>query len=183
MRTHALAAALGLMGLLGLAPSAGAMVVYAYTGNSYDSVAGGYTTSMQITGTILVPVRLGPNLTNQDVSAGVESYSFHDGLQTLAGQVPVAASFIFSTDQNGGIVTWSVDLSGSAGSISSSGPPLPVSDLIDSGSDLAGSFGQVTGAGSGANAQGLWAIVPEPSTAGLLALGLGLLVGSRRWGR
>jgi len=173
MRTLGLGLAIGLWGLLGLAPTAAALEIYTYTGNTYDSVSGSYTTSMRITGSIQTPVPLGPNLILQDVSAGILSYSFNDGLQTLAGGTPAAASFLFSTDAAGVIVDWTVQLSGSPGAIVSNGPPVPGSDIIDSGSGLGG-FGRVTGTGSGATAQGSWVhvFVPEPSTAGLLLLGL-----------
>ena len=72
---------------------------YTYVGNTFDTVLGAYTTSMNNTGGFSVPVQLTPNLpAGTDISAQVLSYSFNDGVQTLTESNSYIVQFSVGTN-------------------------------------------------------------------------------------
>lgn len=184
-------------GLLCAASAAHALATYEYDGQNFQSFVdaavppGSYDSSMRVTASVTLASPVAPN------SGGAITplaYSFDDGRQILteANSVPL---FEVQTDANGEWIYWELYVRGSSDSgviytvNSSDGQTLYVEDL--------GELGNVCSIAACANPEvgdmglrssndaadaGTWTLVPEPGTAGLLALGLAL-VGWRRGSR
>lgn len=108
---------IGLLGLLIALPTLAA--TYTYTGPFFNSFTNhttctlgtctDYSSAMHVTGSFSTATPLAPNLANSDISAAIASYSFNDGINTIASSNPNARISIFqvSTDNSGAIIpTW-----------------------------------------------------------------------------
>jgi hypothetical protein len=91
---------------------------YSYAGTTYDTISNNttctigncpatYTTAMRVTGSFTTAGPLAANLSNVDVSSLVTSYSYNDGINTIASGDPNARinDFHVSTDGSGAIVS------------------------------------------------------------------------------
>jgi hypothetical protein len=152
--------------------SAGASVVYNYTGTDFITVTGLYTTSDSVTGSVTLASPLGANFAiSQVIPIG---FTFNDGVQTIVDpSAGLSFQFFFGTDAAGNINFWQViveiDTLSSTDSIRTCSacfrPP-----------DASGDGGSVTGGGLAVefgNA-GVWTLassVPEPSTWAMMILG------------
>lgn len=94
-----------------------AATTYTYTGTNYLTVSGGYTTSMQITGSFTTASPLAANLSNARIGPSglnlVTSWSFNDGVQTLTNANSELLygnldAFDVSTDGLGNITAFSI---------------------------------------------------------------------------
>jgi hypothetical protein len=157
------------------APSfAWAGVLYQYDGNPFQSVAGRYTTSDSLSGTIEVASVLAPNLTNAAIT--LTDWSFSDGLKVFDATNSTSNSPMVSTDGVGRIVSWSIDFSNAQGAVMGTFNNGPV-DQIDQATD----FTDGNSLASNMNLPGNWRLVPEPSSGALGALSLTLLLGAHFW--
>jgi hypothetical protein len=112
-----------------IAPATWATATYSITTVNYGTVSAPptyYTTAMQVSGSFTMASRLAPNLTRVDVIGLVTAFSFADG----AGNVITQANAInphltFSTDSNGEITDYDVDLT-------VTGPPIQTIRLYTS---------------------------------------------------
>jgi hypothetical protein len=90
-----------------------AEVAYQYTSAFFDNVAGIYTTSDRLTGQFTTAAPLPANLSFQDISSLVTSFSFSDGHQTIS-ELDLGNFFVFdfyvSTDSAGEIADWRIQL-------------------------------------------------------------------------
>ena len=156
---------------------------YTYTGVNFDAASSPYTTAMSVSGSITLASPLAPNLVGADLLASLESWSFSNGVLTYSSDLPLVPNRLIevSTNAAGVIVDWVIALAPAAGSelILSCGSYVCSSlygSLFYFGVDyydFAGSQPGVVPSGSAhTNASGTWALVPEPSTALLLGLGL-----------
>jgi hypothetical protein len=92
-------------------PGLSAAVTYTYTGPNYSHVVpftsctvgtcANFTTSMNVQGSFTTSVPLPANLTSQDVSAQLLSYSFTDGLDTFTNTNPNSRIWFFSVSTDG----------------------------------------------------------------------------------
>jgi PEP-CTERM motif len=170
-RTRLITFVLGSMGLvLGLATSASASAIYAYTGNNYITTSGPYTTSMSINGTITLAAPLPGNLVEEDRSADIIALSFDDGVFVIDLSDVPTPFFLVTTDGAGSITGWALGMYYGIGGTQAIGtqnlvPPYasPVDQAyFNSGADR----------GLVESNPGSWALIPEPNTALLLAMGL-----------
>lgn len=90
----------------GASASAGAQnVTYDYTGQTFTSVAGSYTTADSLQGTFTIAGGLGDNLNDQSVTP--IAFSVTDGVQTLSSLNGAATDVLsFSTNAAGSITAW-----------------------------------------------------------------------------
>ncbi len=196
-----LASLLSCLVLAGSQASATAM--YVYQGENFTAIAddtppsGTYTTDMAISGFIEIATPLAPDLLPTDITADVISFSFSDGRTTFTSSSPgvIFALDQVQTDLNGEIWAW--DLRVSKGNALA--PPLffefqirstPIGDsaliaecpggapscnpregIFQDGASIDGGFFGTNGG---------WTLVPEPSSAMLLATGLTALAHRRR---
>ena len=177
----ALAAVLVLM-----AGGAQANTIYTYTGVNFDFASSPYTTAMSVSGSITLASPLAPNLVGHDLLASLASWSFSNGVQTYSSAVPPDdRQVIVSTDANGAIVDWSVWFGDPW--VQSCGTRMDTSTLglcTDHGTSVlydtacTPSTGNCYGASS--TNRGSWAVIPEPSTGLLVALGLTCLAAKGR---
>lgn len=186
LRVAAFVSLLSLLTLL-LAGSASAAAIYSYTGNPFsrfqdtEAIPGAYTTSNSVQGSFTVASELPANLNGVVVTPDVLGFSFTDGRQTFTDSTPLALEVIqVSTDAQGAIVAWQILLK-----TATSGPRNEIR-TVHFGSetrDRGEQFLTVGVADSGTSllAPGSWSVVPEPSTA--LLLGLGLAMASARRSR
>lgn len=176
--------------------AASAITEYGYSGNTYTNIVDNtpppgttYTTSMSVTGIFSVAVPLAANMALTDVTADVVSYTFDDGVNShTESNSIVLGAFNIATDGAGNISEWQIT--------TTTGPPLPTTGgpgdqrqliqtanvaglVLDRGilqectGGSLGTCGAVfSDVGQVTNQPGSWAIVPEPSSASLLALGL-----------
>jgi hypothetical protein len=87
-----------------LALPAFASATYTFTGPQFTTFTGiGYTPAMRVTGSFTTVVPLPPNMPNTNIAAQVTSYSFFDGVNTIASSDPnsVVLSFFATTDGAG----------------------------------------------------------------------------------
>jgi hypothetical protein len=169
------------------ASSAGAAVVYSYTGNNFTNVfAPGYTTSDKITGTLTLSSALPASLsilTNE--AALVLSYDFSDGVHSYTSPCCDSGSqttFDFSTDAGGHITNWDVTLEtddNHTGDLTTIGGASGLDQSLRGG---------VLG-GDNVGIPGVWSVqtlttgVPEPATWALFLLGFGATGWTLRRGR
>jgi hypothetical protein len=143
---------------------------YTYTGNDFTNVHSPYTTADSVTGSFTVASPLADGLSN--VSISPISFSFSDGHQTITNTTPgLTGGFIsFSTDANGDITQWDINLLVSAfpDIIETELIPSETIDLVQMRTPIA--FVE--------DDPGTWTsapTVPEPES--LVLLGTGLLGG------
>lgn len=162
---------------LGFASSAGAMATYVYEGSFFDTIedttppAGTYDTSMRVTGSFTITLNeLPPNLgASNDLTPFLTDLVLSDGRQTLALSDSDLLSFVIFTDADAAITSWVIRFSRSDAGLFSSVSTLSTSDtgIIALASNFnARDRGKVSGD------PGTWTLVPEPATAGLMALGI-----------
>jgi hypothetical protein len=164
--------ATGLAALLLWAPAiAQADAIYRYDGNPFQTVAGRYTTSDSLSGEIQVPSVLAANLSNAVVT--LDGWSFSDGLKIFTDANSTAETPRVGTDGAGRIVNWSFDFS-AGGAVMGTFNNGPI-DQIDQATD----FANGNSLASNGNVPGVWALVPEPSSAALAALSLTVLAMAR----
>ena len=172
-----------------------ASVVYAYTGNLFNSFTdpSSYDTSMSVTGTLTLAAPLDANLSQSVVMPS--SFSFNDGINTITDDFATHSFFEFSTDQAGEITSWVVLLR--QGSLVGAGE---IEDEIFS-RWVTGPVGQDDGniltcdefdeeffdctvvsfdTGASITQPGVWTVVPAPAALWLFGSGLLGLVGISR---
>ena len=173
------------LGLLAWITSpATADVIYQYTGNPFTTVASPYTTSDFVSGTIALSSILPPNLNQAPIQAN--AFSFSDGVQTLtSANLGLPTDSLVSTDGSGAIAGfWEFVFGGR-------NPEAPIIQTLNALQGMQGPVTQDEGRlgnlamgapiGANTNSPGVWTLVPEPSTALLLASGVvGLAVRRRR---
>jgi hypothetical protein len=147
-------------------------VVYKYTGNPFTTVTSPYTTSDFVSGTIQLPSVLPPNQT--EFSPTLDGYSFSDGVQDTFTQTnsQTTNTFDVNTDQNGRITNWNFDLVSFqlAGHINTDNN-IGLGQR-DEGDERAILYIRDAAMGEVDGNPGTWTLVPEPSTAFLLATGM-----------
>lgn len=145
--------------------SSATAVTYQYTGNPFTETAGPYTTADFVSGTIELSSVLPSNMSLGPIT--VNAYSFSDGVNTLTQTNSSLAQSSVSTNGNGVITDWSVEMLAPSGSqiSTNNGSSLTADDGLLPGIPPAG-FGQ------NSNNAGVWTLVPEPSTALLFATGV-----------
>ena len=180
---------------IGFAPAAVADSTYKYTGQPYDPNSPNFCngtyipvcSSIGVSATIVLANPLGDNLVNAPVSP--VSFTFSGGTDaftlTQATSLPIEL-LEFSTDSNGNIIGWGIQLATDSGANSGCTPgPLNFVCLgTYSNSNGAGDYSaydynhgtsnEVYGAGTNSVA-GSWALVTTPEPSSLVLLGSGLL--------
>jgi hypothetical protein len=87
-------------------------VTYVYTGNAFTTVNGPYTTADAITGSVTLDAPLGANLYAYEVPYwDIVSFDFTDGVEEFDEANKFYPYFGFSTDANGEIIRWFVNIS------------------------------------------------------------------------
>ena len=162
---------------MGFATASNATATSQYTGNSFSELAQSpYMTADFVTMTITLRDALGAN-TNLVIGDGnLITLSANDGVQTLdLNTASLTPNFLISTDAQGNIDQWFVVLDGGAFT------GIDTVNIAETAFDSA----QTPFAGGGAvaigNNPGTWALIPEPGTATLLAMGLVAMAGARRY--
>jgi len=138
---------------------------YQYEGNPFQDVAGRYTTSDSLSGTIHLSSPLAPDLSNAAIS--LTSWSFSDGLKTFTELDSQIEPPFVSTDASGRIVAWSLDFSNGSGEVMGTFNNGPA-DQIDQATDFSGG----NSLASNMAAPGTWTALPEPSLGALAGLAL-----------
>jgi hypothetical protein len=185
--------------VIGLAVSlsapAGAVAIYTYTGNTFESVGRWpmppYTTTDRVTATMTLTGPLGPDLSGFDATPNLVALSMSDGHQTLdltnPGPGVPAIIATFFTDAAGNITGWIARV----GTFITVGPTkdvlffgistqsFPGSQIIDTVAQTVPPFTSDLDAFV-QNDPGVWTLIPEPGTVTLLALGLAAMAGVRR---
>jgi hypothetical protein len=94
---------------LGLS-AAHANVILTYTGNDFTSFTAPYTATDKVTATITLAIPLG-NGVNEHVAP--LAFTLNDGVQTITNILPMlgVTFFTFSTDNEGNIFRWQVEVS------------------------------------------------------------------------
>lgn len=171
--------------LVFLVPTARAdgVYTYSYTGNPFTTVGGTITCppACSISGSFSVPSQLPANDSNFVISnygsPSLYPYSFTSGDITITGTNGGSGLVSVSTDSNGSIVSWDVDLSRGLSGVGYfqifSQPPGDTFTEHNIG-------GYLAGVGSNSASPGTWILtspVSEPSAAALLACGILVLVG------
>ena len=159
-------------------PASADTITYTYTGNPFVVFNGTVPTGVgAITGSFTLSNSLGTNF-NGNVTP--LSYSFSDGVTTLTQANSVLGAFVFSTDSEGAINFWSVNICS---------PTCLLFPIGQTTNQLVTTLGQQnigqdstvylspSGGASNSNSGGTWSAssttVPEPSS--LILLGSGLL--------
>jgi len=119
---HILVAALLAVVVLLTASPAQALTTYTFSGPTFDTIdnhstcvvgtCAEYTTAHRVTGTIITASVLNPNLGLQDISGLVSSWTFSDGVNTIASTQPAArvGQIHASTDGAGNITSVSLNV-------------------------------------------------------------------------
>jgi len=159
---------------------------YNYSGPLFTTVVAPYTTSMHVTGSILLAGALPPNMPLRDVTAALLDFTYTDGIQTHTLADSNLCSFQLGTDATGQVVEWNVML---RQKVANNTDPFTSIDSIhagQAGEDLGGTnplggnqcgvfslnpFGS-TGAGNPGGFSG----PASPSSATIPTLSLGALV-------
>jgi len=163
--------------------SAGAAVVYTYTGNDYTSVISPFTTSESVSGSFTLSTALGDSLSG--VYVAPLSFSFSDGVATYNSLNSLSAIFVFSTDASGHIIAWEVGVgnptTGNLIVTCNAGPFCGILDVPPQPQFDEGLLGRYPNFAYGANSgdPGTWSVSQTPLPAafplfatGLCALGL-----------
>jgi len=162
---------------LGFASSAGAMATYVYEGNYFDTIEdrtpplGMYDESMRVTGSFTITLdELPPNLgESNDLTPFLTDLVLSDGRQTLSLSDSGLLSFVLFTDADSAITSWVIRFSRSDSSVFSS---ISTTSTSDTGIITLANNLNARDRGKVSNDPGSWTLVPEPATAGLMALGL-----------
>jgi hypothetical protein len=173
-----------------------AATIYTYTGNNFNTIiqddpqpSGTYTTSMSVSGSLVLANPLIANLSNVDIVGSLLSFSFFDGrgtISNLSGPGVIPDHFNITTDAFGNIIAW--DFSILTGQLPVLGAQGQVIDTIFDGS-LAIDVGELIECTSFAitcqivgqdtakvqNSVGTWSATPLPGALPLFATGLGAL--------
>ena len=88
----------------------GAPTTYHYTGQTFATVSGPYTTSEKVTGSVLLANPLPSFMPLTDVSDAVSDFSFSDGVQTRTPANTHVCQLEVGTDGAGNIVQWAIFL-------------------------------------------------------------------------
>lgn len=193
LRTIGLAVA-----LVAGAAEARASVWYEYSGEAFDVFENvtppdgtTYDSNHSVEITLRFADPLAPGTAVADARSLLEAWSFFDGVHTLDGtNSALTGPLALTTDAGGDIVGWEAEAATPATSnageqqiiISSA----TLSEVLDSGTLIecirsgCGSFSRGQDRGSRQNAPGSWMLVPEPSTAALLGLGVLALAARRK---
>jgi len=184
---------------IGLSPSAMADSTYTYTGQPYSTTSpnlcdGTYLpvcTSIGVSGTIVLASPLGDNLNDAFVTPVMFSFSGGTDAFDLTQSSSLAIeTFQFSTDANGDIIGWAIQLATSSSNCTN-GPLnwvcLGTYSNVNGAGDYSaydynyGTGNEVYGGGNNSVA-GSWALVatPEPSSILLLCSGLFAVLITRR---
>ena len=143
---------------------AGTITTYTYTGNDFTLVNSPYTTSNSIQGNFTIAT-LADNLSFGSITP--TSYDFTDGVQTGNQTNSTVSVFEVSTNGEGQITDWDIELSIGAGFLTTdwAGSIIGGGDI---GNNENGGIGFVN------NDSGTWAATttPEPSTFVLIPAGL-----------
>ena len=148
--------------------AARADTVYTYTGKDFTLAESPFTTSDSVTGSFTLAAPLGDNLSFDDVNP--LSFSFSDGVQTFNSSNTASEFFQFSTDSNGQLTAYSINLPDGPADISIIN--FPGAYAGDSAIDAQGDAALNYRAGSFTATTSVSA-TPEPS--GLALLGTGAL--------
>jgi uncharacterized protein (TIGR03382 family) len=139
-RTRSLAGCL----LLGIALPAWSATHYVFTGSAYSIINNNttctvgtcvtYTTAMRLTGEFSTAAPLSPNLNAANIAPSVLSYSFNDGVNTIASGNPGSRtySFVVSTNAQGAITAHVIGVQGWLTGIS---PHQPGDRLVEWATD------------------------------------------------
>lgn len=184
--------------LLTAAPSM-ANVIYTYTGNPFDRFfdssppAGSYTTSNFVSISLEFAAPIAPGTPLTDLRGSVISYSFGDGTRSWTDSDPNLLFFgaFLATDASGEITEWEITSIRRNGNLSvgfSLGDQdwsILSQNLIDQATDLSrvrecteefspGSCSRAQNRDDGSVVlnPGTWSVVPEPTTALLVGVGL-----------
>ena len=186
--------------LLVLSAQAGASTTYVYTGKPYtsivndtqlfggpvtgDIVPGTYDTSMSVTGSVELENALGANLLSFVAPpTTVLNFSFFDGRNTIDKKSANQQGFNFSTDAQGKIVGWSLQLIDGDPSLQTAGRNFISSSILGDVGEIDTSFFPIVSTSDRAQSFGLgvWSVqvttVPVPPSLWLLGptiVGLGL---------
>jgi hypothetical protein len=176
-----------LLSLLIVLPKvASADTVYTYTGKDFTTLSNNtaftnqFTTSDFITGYFDLASPLAANLTATAITP--TSFSFSDGVDTIADADAASSSFDVSTDATGRITAWTIYLSAGSSFPVENISSVNTSAQIDVGYDVFSTSrtGNSSYSGGNGNAAGTWTsetvtpgATPEPS--GLMLLGTGMV--------
>jgi hypothetical protein len=187
--------------LLFFSAPASASVIYEYEGNAFNEFldstppAGSYSAEDRITVRLEFAEALAPNLYIQELSSFLVSFSVSDGRTTYSHLGP-SGSAALGTNAAGEIVRWSLiftteatQVLGAVGDQSTEFTTMSRSYLSRDSAQLyectasffPGTCSQaLLDRGEVYEQPGSWTLVPEPSTASLLALGLVGIAAMRR---
>jgi len=104
----------GLTALLLTAAPAAFSATYTYTGNAFTVATNSYTTSDFVFGEFTTAAPLAPNLSAQDISGQVLTWTFSDGVTTLSqadgilADLNMVPGISVTTDGAGDIIEWSI---------------------------------------------------------------------------
>lgn len=166
--------------------------VYSYTGQPYSETTGIYTTNDFLTVEIETDSPLAPGLDLLDISSNIVSYSAFGGNQILTPENSFITWAFFSTNPQGEITSWRLYLSQPyefrtrEEMLTQSGATFPpLTDQLRTNECIVGQPSCFAGVRArNFSTPGTWSqtLVPEPSTALLVGLGL-TVIGSSRSGQ
>jgi hypothetical protein len=133
-------------------------ITYPYSGPLFVTVVSPYTTSLHVTGTILLGGALPPNTPLRDVTAALRGFTYSDGIQTRTLADSVICNFQLGTDSAGQIVEWNIMV---RQKVANNTDPFQSIDSIhfgQAGSDIGGTNP------SGGNPCGIFSLNPFGST-------------------
>jgi hypothetical protein len=160
--------------MAGFVPRANADTTYTYTGNDYTSAQSPFTTSDSISGSFTIAT-LAPSLTNDFITP--TSWSFSDGINQYTNINGSTGIFEVTTNAQGAIEYWDVNIENAAGSWvflttdEPASPPFFFAQVVDDVSEL--SPVDCSNCEIVQNDPGTWSsVVPEPSALVLVSSGL-----------